>query len=73
MKLREAIPVHILYFTSWVDAKGGLHFRDDVYGYDAKQAAATVAKTRRREGAKPKPKEAVLSPRPEAIVPATGG
>ncbi len=50
VKLREAIPVHILYFTSWVDAKGGLQFRDDVYGYDAKQAAATVSE--RREGTK---------------------
>lgn len=39
VKLREAIPIHILYFTSWVDPKGGLQFRDDVYGYDAKQAA----------------------------------
>ncbi len=52
VKLREAIPIHIVYFTSWVDANGGLHFRDDVYGYDAKQAAATIAKTRRRDGAK---------------------
>ena len=73
VKLKEAIPVHILYFTSWVDAQGGLQFRDDVYGYDAKQAAATVMKIRRREGAKPESKEAVLSPRPEAVVPATGG
>ena len=73
VKLREAIPIHILYFTSWVDAKGGLQFRDDVYGYDAKQAAATDSKTRRREGAKPEPKEAVLSPRPQAGTSATGG
>ena len=73
VKLREAIPIHILYFTSWVDAKGGLQFRDDVYGYDAKQAAATTSKTRRREDAKPEPKEAVLSPRPQAGTSATGG
>ena len=73
VKLTEAIPIHILYFTSWVDAHGGLQFRDDVYGYNAKQAAATVVKTRRREGTKAESKEAVLSPRPEALVPATGG
>lgn len=74
VKLREAIPIHILYFTSWVDANGGLQFRDDVYGYDAKQGAlATTAGTtptpRRQAGTK----EASLSAGPEAQVPATGG
>jgi murein L,D-transpeptidase YcbB/YkuD len=39
VKLRENIPVHIVYFTAWVDENGGLHFQPDVYGYDAKQAA----------------------------------
>lgn len=74
VKLREAIPIHIVYFTSWVDANGGLHFRDDVYGYDAKQAdAATVANARRREGAKVEKQEAILT-KPEAdATPATGG
>jgi L,D-transpeptidase YcbB len=76
VKLREAIPVHILYFTSWVDAKGGLQFRDDVYGYDAKQAAmtartATITTPRRREGTKAN-RKAVRSP-PEAIVTSAGG
>lgn len=81
VKLREAIPIHILYFTAWVDSRGGLHFRDDVYGHDAKQAAAaTVAKARRRpstdsgrpeahegrEGAKTNGKEVALNPKPEA-------
>jgi L,D-transpeptidase YcbB len=67
VKLREPIPVHILYFTSWVDTKGGLHFRDDVYGYDAKQDAATTStKARRREGAKPNLKNDARRPRPEA-------
>ncbi len=65
VKLREAIPIHIVYFTSWVDANGGLHFRDDVYGLDAKQAAATIAKTRRRDGAKDEVKEAALEARPK--------
>lgn len=39
VKLNEKIPVHIVYFTAWVDEKGELHFEPDVYGYDAAQAA----------------------------------
>jgi murein L,D-transpeptidase YcbB/YkuD len=34
VKLSETIPVHIVYFTSWVDENGGLHFQPDIYGYD---------------------------------------
>jgi murein L,D-transpeptidase YcbB/YkuD len=26
-----------VYFTAWVDEKGGVHFQPDIYGYDAKQ------------------------------------
>jgi murein L,D-transpeptidase YcbB/YkuD len=36
VKLNETIPVHIVYFTAWVDDNGGLHFQPDVYGYDQK-------------------------------------
>jgi murein L,D-transpeptidase YcbB/YkuD len=32
--LKEPIPVHILYFTAWVDDSGGLRFEKDIYGYD---------------------------------------
>jgi len=39
VKLKEKIPVHVVYFTAWVDEKDGLHFQPDVYGYDDKQAA----------------------------------
>jgi murein L,D-transpeptidase YcbB/YkuD len=38
VKLAEKIPVHIVYMTAWVDERGGLHFEDDVYHYDARQA-----------------------------------
>jgi murein L,D-transpeptidase YcbB/YkuD len=38
VKLAAPIPVHIVYMTAWVDEQGGLHFEDDVYGYDARQA-----------------------------------
>ena len=34
VKLKTPIPVHIAYFTAWVDDKGGLHFQPDIYGYD---------------------------------------
>jgi L,D-transpeptidase YcbB len=35
VKLHDAIPVHIVYFTAWVDERGGLHFGPDIYKYDA--------------------------------------
>ena len=37
MKLHEKIPVDIVYLTAWVDYKGALQFRDDVYHYDKMQ------------------------------------
>ena len=36
--LAEPVPVFISYFTAWVDGDGLLHFREDVYGHDAKMA-----------------------------------
>lgn len=32
--LPKPLPVHIMYWTAFVDDKGRLHFRDDVYGLD---------------------------------------
>jgi murein L,D-transpeptidase YcbB/YkuD len=43
VKLKEKIPVHVVYFTAWVDEKDGLHFQPDIYGYDDKQAARQPA------------------------------
>jgi murein L,D-transpeptidase YcbB/YkuD len=40
IELSPPVPVHILYFTSWVDEAGGLHFGPDVYGFDPPQWAA---------------------------------
>jgi len=37
VKLRAPIPVHIVYFTAWVDAAGGIQFRPDIYNYDRRQ------------------------------------
>jgi murein L,D-transpeptidase YcbB/YkuD len=40
VKLPKKLPVHILYFTAWVEDNGVVHFRKDVYGHDRKLAAA---------------------------------
>ena len=34
--LPKAIPVFIVYFTTWVDKNGLLNFRNDIYGHDEK-------------------------------------
>jgi hypothetical protein len=34
VRLPEPIPVHIVYCTAWVDDKGSVQFRDDIYGRD---------------------------------------
>jgi murein L,D-transpeptidase YcbB/YkuD len=35
VKLVSRIPVHIVYFTAWVDEQGTLQFAPDVYKYDS--------------------------------------
>ena len=35
--LKEKVPVDVVYLTAWIDYKGVLQFRDDVYHYDAMQ------------------------------------
>lgn len=37
VNLTQKIPVHITYFTAYVDEGGSLRFFDDVYGFDAMQ------------------------------------
>ena len=34
VRLDEPLPVHILYWTAWVDDRGRVQFRDDVYSVD---------------------------------------
>jgi murein L,D-transpeptidase YcbB/YkuD len=37
VKLKQQIPVHIVYFTTWADDAGTVRVVPDVYGYDATQ------------------------------------
>jgi murein L,D-transpeptidase YcbB/YkuD len=37
VKLAETVPVHIVYFTAWIDDDGTLQLLPDIYRYDAKQ------------------------------------
>jgi murein L,D-transpeptidase YcbB/YkuD len=46
VKLTRTIPVHLAYFTAWVDDNGGVHFQPDVYGYDKKQMSQHRATAR---------------------------
>jgi murein L,D-transpeptidase YcbB/YkuD len=39
VRLAEPVPVHLLYFTAWMDGAGVMQFRDDLYGHDASHAA----------------------------------
>jgi murein L,D-transpeptidase YcbB/YkuD len=34
IRLREAVPVYILYLTAWADESGPVQFRNDVYRLD---------------------------------------
>lgn len=44
-KLKTPEPVYIIYLTSWVDDKGKLHFRPDVYGRDSLLLKAVFGKS----------------------------
>jgi len=37
LDLKNKIPVHIVYLTSWIDDEGNIQFRDDIYNYDNMQ------------------------------------
>ncbi|WP_276346200.1 L,D-transpeptidase family protein [Daejeonella sp. JGW-45] len=34
VKLKQVLPVYLVYFTAWADENGNMHFRDDIYGHD---------------------------------------
>lgn len=35
VKLKDPVPVFVIYYTAWVDNDGQLNFRDDVYQHDS--------------------------------------
>lgn len=37
LNLANRVPVHIVYLTAWVNSDGTVHYRNDIYRYDAKQ------------------------------------
>jgi murein L,D-transpeptidase YcbB/YkuD len=47
--LKRKIPVLLAYWTAWIDAEGRTNFRRDLYGQDAKWAAALDAPFKVRE------------------------
>jgi murein L,D-transpeptidase YcbB/YkuD len=43
VKLRSAIPVHLMYWTARVHEDGTVHFQPDVYGRDSREMGTLVA------------------------------
>ena len=41
--LKEKLPVHLVYYTAWVDARGRPQYRNDVYGRDRRILGALNA------------------------------
>jgi murein L,D-transpeptidase YcbB/YkuD len=40
LRLEHPLPVHILYWTAWVEDDGTVHFRKDIYGRDERVSRA---------------------------------
>jgi murein L,D-transpeptidase YcbB/YkuD len=47
--LATPVPVRLVYQTAWVDAQDTVHFREDIYGVDRRQAAEIAAGRRHAE------------------------
>ncbi|GAA4337356.1 L,D-transpeptidase family protein [Flaviaesturariibacter amylovorans] len=43
VRLKKPVPVVITYYTAWVDERGRLNFRDDIYGHDRDLAGKMFA------------------------------
>jgi L,D-transpeptidase YcbB len=46
VKLKNPVPVVITYYTAWVDERGQLNFRDDIYNHDRELAVKMFAGNR---------------------------
>jgi len=58
LTLATPLPVHVMYETAWVDDRGEIHFLDDVYGRDRRQADALAGRpSAQLEAAKPRTAE----------------
>ncbi len=44
--LKEPVPVHLEYWTSWVDSDGTRHFRNDIYSRNPRLIAKLTEKPR---------------------------
>jgi len=49
IELKKRIPVHIFYWTAWVDDAENLHFAPDVYDFDPPQQAALEKVSRKAD------------------------
>jgi L,D-transpeptidase YcbB len=47
VRLKESIPVHLLYLTAWIDEQGNMQFRRDIYDRDLPLDAALKEKAPR--------------------------
>jgi murein L,D-transpeptidase YcbB/YkuD len=45
VELKNKVPVHIFYFTTWIDDDGTINFYPDVYGYDARIQSLWLVQT----------------------------
>jgi murein L,D-transpeptidase YcbB/YkuD len=42
VRLKQPLPIHLLYWTAWAEEDGTLHFRNDIYQRDARLVSAIL-------------------------------